>query len=1152
MANLKDLVKRLNLFNQLSAVKQNPTQFFSDVQARVAEPYLRSATFGGAESLPFIGKNFQQQTRLKNTFGRDPLATGAAIAGGLAGQAALGKLMGLATRGLAPVANPLIGATVSSGAPQALRYATQNPALLGSATRLANPLLSRMTQGLATGIAGGIGFSVLQPKRTIKENVSQLKRNVALFGGAGAVAPALVGPARAITQHITRPFERAGGKAVAAISNFLKAHQGKEQKLVDSINAQTKSGVFRSRKEMDFRNWVNDTLVRPRKTPVSVEDLKIATKRADDLALKKLKSGAETHIGLTVRDINKDISQKGTVGIDIPTVQQMSRKLSPLVEKATKQGKLPTQLPPQQPPMDGNITSPPGVPSSPGSISDPVNKIIQALKETKPIRGQQQKLYSQELAKRTARIAGVGQRVPGEQGYFAQLGQLKGQLPKAQFEGVRSKLTQNDIDSLFNQVESANITPFEKINAKTGLANLLGKEGGQVPTKSELSLLNDIFPPEFVQTILSKRSGWQKFLQGAGDVLSVPRSLMASFDLSAPLRQGALIGPSHPKEYGRAFGSMFKYFGSEKAYQGMIQDIQVRPTYQAMRQSGLALTGKSSPILTEHEEIFMSSLAEKLPIIKYGVRASNRAYTGFLNKLRADVFDTLYKNAQKEGIATPEVTASIAKFVNTATGRGDLGALNRAGCVLSTALFSPRLLASRINTLNPMYYTSLEPFARKEALKALFTFATTATTVLGLAKLGGDSVGVDPRNADFGKIKFGNTRYDILAGFQQPIRTASQLLTGKLISSTTGKEYTLGEGYKPLTRKDIALRFLESKESPVASFITQLLQGTNAIGQPFDLSTEAVDRFIPMVWQDVYDLIKEKDSPLAGLLATPAIFGVGTQTYGKQIPNIETTPTGKTTIKLRPVPGLGEDIISKITGRQYSNVPLNQQQAIVDAKSQEFQNQILKEKAKKQLGEGKIPTDLQSATFTIDGSDYEGFSTGKDFIYTDNEGEVKTKSIKDIEKAQIKDDKSLFDAEFSLTKDRLTRVGDSEGIAELNQIKLEYYKEYKSKLDPKKDAKELITIQNAIEDLEYSITKGKKGKKPKKISIKTTQFKAPKSTIKLSKAKAPTLRLKKSPTFKISRPKGSKLTLSYPIAKAPKFKIKPYRNTFTGGQNILA
>src|SRR3990167_1502731 len=199
MANLKDLVKRLNLFNQLSAVKQNPTQFFSDVQARVAEPYLRSATFGGAESLPFIGKNFQQQTRLKNTFGRDPLATGAAIAGGLAGQAALGKLMGLATRGLAPVANHLIGATVSRGAPQALRYATQN---------------------------------------------------VALFGGAGAVAPALVGPARAITQHITRPFERAGGKAVAAISNFLKAHQGKEQKLVDSINAQTKSGVFRSRKEI--------------------------------------------------------------------------------------------------------------------------------------------------------------------------------------------------------------------------------------------------------------------------------------------------------------------------------------------------------------------------------------------------------------------------------------------------------------------------------------------------------------------------------------------------------------------------------------------------------------------------------------------------------------------------------------------------------------------------------------------------------------------------------------------------------------------------------------------------------------------------------------------------------------------------------------
>ena len=594
-------------------------------------------------------------------------------------------------------------------------------------------------------------------------------------------------------------------------------------------------------------------------------------------------------IGEVVTPIKKHFEEKAPIGaLFTGKPQEFIPRLKTTTKKYERQAKEePLEFAMGFTPLGMGKIAPKILESKP--IIDPVQKVITALKEAKPIRKTQEALYTKARGIKLAKSLEAGKKVTGEKGFYEELGQLKGELPKVQYESLRGKIGQEDIDNLFIKVkDSPLLNEWDKITAREGLAKVFGQMGGTVPTEGELKLLNKTFGPDFVKAVSDKRSLLTKFAKAGLEISNIPRSLMASFDLSAPLRQGLfLLG--RPKQFFPAFAKQFKYFGSEKAFRAGQEEIVRRPTFELMNESRLALTDMDN-VLTAREERFMSSWAEKIPLAGKVVRMSGRAYTGFLNKLRADVFDDLLQKAEMQGLDpknNPDLTKSLANFINTATGRGGLGPLERAATAFNSFFFSPRLMASRLKLLYPGFYMGLDPFVRKEALKSLLTFSSMGLTVLGLAKMAGAEVNIDPRNADFGKIKVGNTRLDPWGGFQQYIRLAAQLISGKIVSSTTGQIMTLGEGYRPLTRLDILERFIEYKEAPLFSFATALLKGQTAIGEKIDLPTEIANRFIPMVVGDMYDLYKEKG--LEGMFVAPlAIFGIGIQTYGPK----EDTPYG--------------------------------------------------------------------------------------------------------------------------------------------------------------------------------------------------------------------------------------------------------------------
>ena len=67
-------------------------------------------------------------------------------------------------------------------------------------------------------------------------------------------------------------------------------------------------------------------------------------------------------------------------------------------------------------------------------------------------------------------------------------------MTKVEFETMRGKIKQKDIDNLFDQVKNTpELTEWEKINANSGLSKMFGEMGGVVPQKREIELLEKVF-----------------------------------------------------------------------------------------------------------------------------------------------------------------------------------------------------------------------------------------------------------------------------------------------------------------------------------------------------------------------------------------------------------------------------------------------------------------------------------------------------------------------------------------------------------------------------------------------------------------------------------------------------------------------------------
>ena len=476
--------------------------------------------------------------------------------------------------------------------------------------------------------------------------------------------------------------------------------------------------------------------------------------------------------------------------------------------------------------------------------------------------------------------------------------------PEARYQEMRGKQIAKRIQELQGRIAAGDFAARPRIPRALDEANQRAK--------FELDKAKEAFLRHQFEDSLRKRTPLGKAFGLVGDTFNLARAMMTSFDLSAILRQGGFITYGHPKRALSSVGPSLRAFASAQAEFNVKNEIQSRANAPLYAKYGLQLTGIGSGPLTQIEEAYASRWLDRFPTWLGGglVRGSGRSYTAFLNKLRADSFDAMAASLGKRATLTEAEGKAIANYINVATGRGKIGTNENAGQVLNTVFFAPRLVASRFQLLagQPLYGGT--PRTKKLIAQEYARFLIGVSIVTALAAFGfgeeeDDSdkplVRFDPRSADFGKVRIGNTYLDPLAGLAQVTVLLARLATGETVGSGDAKplrpSYTLTDLRRALGEdipahemaKDGKLpfggssadgtigRFLRTKLAPVPGAIINTLAGSNLIGEEVTPAKAAADMVVPMSFQSITDVMEEHGIPKGTAITAVGLLGMGVQ-----------------------------------------------------------------------------------------------------------------------------------------------------------------------------------------------------------------------------------------------------------------------------------
>lgn len=382
------------------------------------------------------------------------------------------------------------------------------------------------------------------------------------------------------------------------------------------------------------------------------------------------------------------------------------------------------------------------------------------------------------------------------------------------------------------------------------------------------------------------------------DVANSVKGIVASLDNSFFGRQGIKTLFTNPDIWANGFARSWGDIGNSLRGRDPISVIKADIFSRPNAMNGKYDNGKFA-LGRDFEEAFPTTLPEKIPGLGRLYKASESAFVGGALRLRSDLADRLITRAEEFGVdmSKPGKQAeAIGDLVNSMTGRGNIGKVS--GEWTNAAFFSIRFLKSNWDTLT--FHTGgfgieagpARSFVRRQAAMNLLKIVGSMAFIYALAGLlWPDSVELDPRSSNFGKIKIGDTRFDISGGMSSLVVLAARIIptfhNGKFSrwskSAVNGKFTDLNKGgFGKRTGLDVVEDFIEGKASPFLGAVLDSLRGTDFAGNKTSYTGQVAKLITPIGVSTFREAMADPNAAPLIAIAILDPLGIGASTYGKK------------------------------------------------------------------------------------------------------------------------------------------------------------------------------------------------------------------------------------------------------------------------------